>query len=109
MIVGNRAKRSSFSKFDLASASEQTQDRDSGRRKDQHDHLYKTAQPGIYVIKQHTSTRLLSLFRAGHKLFSAHRTLDTLKVDPPHFGRRDYLRALRTAGDAACPTALALG
>jgi hypothetical protein len=35
MIVGNRAKRLSFSKFDLASTSEQTQDRDSVRRKDQ--------------------------------------------------------------------------
>jgi hypothetical protein len=32
------------------------------------------------------STSLLSLSRAAHKLFSAHRTLDMLKVDAAHLG-----------------------
>jgi hypothetical protein len=68
--------------------------------------VYKCANPNItHLANAKTgptlegwavfANRLFSLFRAGHKLRSAHRTVDMLKVDaprcrgeikPPHFG-----------------------
>jgi hypothetical protein len=40
-------------------------------------------------------TSPLSPSRAGRKSLPAHRTLDMLKVDAPHFGRRNHLSTFR--------------
>ena len=38
---------------------------------------------------------LVGLSRTRYKLFSARRTLDPLKVDAPHLGRRNQLSTFR--------------
>ena len=76
--------------------------------------VYKCANPNItHLANAKTgptlegwavfANRLFSLFRAGHKLRSAHRTVDMLKVDAPRCRGRNQASTFRTYRIKRCP------